>query len=259
MAIVYLAIPGSVRREDEHAFTLLELIVVMGILSLVLVAIVPAFTTIKNSADLTTAAYTISDTLQQARMHAVSNNTYVWVGFYEEDQTAQVATNHQPPYSGAGRVLLATVASIDGTAIFDSSDSGAPLPAPRLRQIGKLIRIEGIHVTDVGAPSGGNADTLDGRPSAYSDSQFGHFARISSDDSNADTTKFPFTAQNYTFYKTIRFNPRGEANINSTYSMKNPAEIGLRPTHGNVVDLTTGNVAAIQFGGVGSNLKIYRR
>ena len=57
----------------------------------------------------------------------------------------------------------------------------------------------------------------------------------------------------------MRFNSLGEANINSTYSLKNAAEIGLKPTHGSIVDTGSKNLVAIQFGGVGGNFKIYRR
>ena len=48
-------------------------------------------------------------------------------------------------------------------------------------------------------------------------------------------------------------------NINSTYGLKQVAEMGLRPTHGNVVDNNSRNVIAIQFTGVAGNLRIYRR
>jgi len=81
--------------------------------------------------------------------------------------------------------------------------------------------------------------------------------RISSD--SADATQFAFAAQNYTFYKTIRFNPREEANINSTYALKRAAEIGIKSTHGDVVDANSKNIVAIQFGGIGGNFKIYRK
>jgi hypothetical protein len=70
---------------------------------------------------------------------------------------------------------------------------------------------------------------------------------------------YPFVAQGYTFRKTVRFSPRGEANINSTYSLRNVAEIGLRPTHGTTVDTTNPNVVAIQFSGVTGSFKIYRQ
>ena len=45
----------------------------------------PAFTYIKGGTDVTSAAYTIKGVLDTARTYAKANNTYTWVGFYEED------------------------------------------------------------------------------------------------------------------------------------------------------------------------------
>ena len=181
--------------------------------------------------------YTIKGVLDTARTYAKANNTYTWVGFYEEDATAATPTNNNPPYPGKGRVLIATVASKDGTKIFEDTDPATALPPDRIRQVGKLVKVEGIHLTDIGNPSPTPnptpiPDTLLARPyTPYTEgSPFDHFNRIGSDSS--DGTLFRFTAQNYTFYKTIRFNPRGEANINSTYTVKHQGEIGVKPTHG---------------------------
>jgi prepilin-type N-terminal cleavage/methylation domain-containing protein len=248
--------------RHSAAFTLLELLVVVAIIVILMVLVVPAFTKIKTGNDITAAAYSITGALEQGRNYAMANNTYVWVGFYEEDTTAAAPTSAIPPYSGKGRVLLATVFSTDGTKIYDDADPIAPLPPTRIKSLGKLVKIEGIHVTDIGAPaSPGSSDTLDGRPDwAYTYAAgitADHFNRISSD--SADTTRFAFTVRNYTFSKTVRFNPRGEANLNSTYSLKNAAELGLKPTHGTVIDNASRNLIAVQFGGVGGNFKIYRR
>src|SRR6266496_3529428 len=217
--------PRRAVASREGGFTLLELLIVVGIVALLMVLIAPAFTTIKGGTDVTSAAYTIKGVLDTARTYAKANNTYTWVGFYEEDATATTPTNNTPPYPGKGRVLLASVASNDGTKIYQDSDPAAALPPDRIKPLGKLVRIEGIHLTDLGNPSPTPnptpvPDTLLARPyTPYTEgSPFDHFNRISSDSS--DTTLFTFAAQNYTLYKTVRFNPRGEANINSTYSLK---------------------------------------
>ena len=249
----------------RRAFTLFELLVVMGIMAVLMVLLAPAFTTIKNGNDITTAAYTIAGALEAGRNYAMGNNTYVWIGFYEEDANAIAPTNVAPPYSGRGRVLVASVFSADGTKIYEDSDPIGQLPSNRIKPLGRLIKLEGIHLTDIGAPSSGAppsvpSDSLDVRSDYPYTHAAGinadHFNRINSDSS--DTTRFPFAALNYTFSKTVRFNSRGEANLNSTYSLKNTAEIGLKPTHGSTVD-NGPNSIAIQFGGVGGNFKIYRR
>jgi prepilin-type N-terminal cleavage/methylation domain-containing protein len=262
------------QREHSCAFTLLELLVVIAIIAILMVLVAPAFTNIKGGNDITTAAYTISGTLEQARNYAMANNTYVYVGFYEETPTSSSPTNATPPYPGKGRLLLATVAAKDGTTGCEDSNSTTsnriPLSANKITQIGRLIKVEGVHLTDVGAPlsstpspapASGSIAVRPDFPYISGSPTFDYQNRINSDDTHApeNQTLYPFSAQGYTFYKTLRFNPRGEASINSTYALRQVAEIGLRPTHGSVVDANSTNVVAIQFGGVGGNFTIYRR
>jgi type II secretory pathway pseudopilin PulG len=243
------------------------MLVVMAIILILMVLLAPAFTSLKSAGDVTSAAYTIKGVLDQARTYAMANNTYTWVGFYEEDSASTVPTNVAPPYPGKGRVLTASVYSIDGTKIFNNDDTSAVLPSDRIKQISKLTKIEGLHITDIGAPPSPTpnptpaASSLAARSGLpYSENASilppaDHYNRVSSDSS--DTTKFKFTAQTYKFYKTVRFTPRGEATINSTYDLRHVAEIGLKPTHGNAVDDL--NFVAIQITGVGGSVKIYRQ
>ena len=255
--------------RSPHAFTLIELLVVIAIILALTLLLAPAFTSLKSAGDVTSAAYTIKGVLEQARTYAMANNTYTWVGFYEEATTATNPTNSNPPYPGIGRVLIAAVYSTDGTKIFENSATSAPLPAAQIKPLGKLIKVEGIHVADIGAPAfptpfpTPEPNTLDSRSNLpYTENALlippsDHYNRVSSDSS--DKTKFSFLAQNYTFYKTVRFNPRGEANINSTYDLRHVAEIGIKPSHGTIVDNNTLNVVAIQFSGTDGNFRIYRR
>jgi prepilin-type N-terminal cleavage/methylation domain-containing protein len=246
-----------VNMKKSRAFTLLELLVVIGIVSVLLVAIVPAFTTNKASTDVTTAAYTISDTLQQARTYAIANNTYVWVGFFEES-SSQPSTSPATP--GVGRIVLSTVFSKDGTIVYDPGNLGAIDPT-RLGQVGKLGKLQGIHLATF-ADGSGSGETFDTRPAVnYNTARIGD-----STPPNPSLTPFqypigsPAPSAQYNFVKAIEFSPRGEARVdNSNYSYKSVAEIGLQPTHGTVVDINARNVIAIQFGGIGGNFKIYRR
>ena len=259
--------------QGPRAFTLIELMVVIGIVVLLTVLAVPAFTNLKSSGDLTKVADMIAGTLAQARTHAMANNTYTWVGFYEEAAGAATATNTTPPYPGKGRLILAVVAAKDGTSgcedAASTTGSRIPLTPGKITQVGKLVKIEGVHMTDIGAPAPGatppaDANSIDARPDfPYTNNApaLDYQNRISSDDihSPENQSLYPFVAQGYTFHKTLRFTPRGEAQINGTYNLRRVVEIGLRPTHGSVVDTINPNVVAIQLSAVGGNFKIYRR
>lgn len=104
--------------HKSHAFTLIELVVVITIITVLTALIIPAFTNLKGANDLTNAAYTIKGVLEQTRTYARANNTYAWVGFYEENGSI-ASTN--PPTAGSGRLVMSSVASTDGTTVYGST------------------------------------------------------------------------------------------------------------------------------------------
>ena len=263
------------RAHRSSGFTLLELLIVVGIIGLLLVLIAPAFTTIKGGSDVTSAAYTIKGVLDTARTYAKANNTYTWVGFFEEDASQPSSS---PAIAGNGRIVMSIVASKDGT-----SNS---LDPTKLIQVGKLVKIDNVHLPILNAGNN-TGDTFDTRPwpspapTPANDSRFGEINLSGSAAAPTTNTQFPFqypvgspvpTAQ-YTFQKTLQFNPRGESKVNSgsgvggtTYDVKPIVEIGLIQTHGDVVPAPTpsagnysGNVVAIQISGFAGSVKIYRR
>jgi len=260
--------------KQPYGFTLIELVGVIAIIIALTALLVPAFTSLKGAGDINQAAHTIAGVFEQARTYALANNTYVWVGLYEENTTAAAPTNTTPPYPGKGRVLLAVVAANDGTTSCQdpasSTGNRIPLISSQITQVGTLVKIENIHVTDIGPPPSlasspaPNPNSIAGRPDfPYTSGSpaFDYQNRISSDDNHSsfNQTLYPFIAQGYVFHKTVRFSPRGEASINGTYLLRRVAEMGLKPTHGDVVDLRSANVVAIQFSGVTGKCKIYRQ
>jgi len=254
-----------------RGFTLIELLIVMGIIGLLLVLMAPAFTTIKAGTDVTSAAYTIKGVLDTARTYAKANNTYTWVGFFEE---AAPDPPLNPAPSGIGRVVMSIIASNNGTMIYSGNLSSAftldasPNQAAFI-QVGKLTKIDNVHLwTHTDAPSG-MGSTFDTRPTVASTYCIG------SSSPSASTTPFrypvgnPAPAAQYTFVKVIQFSPRGEAQINNStlnangievFPLQNAAEIGVEPTYGAAVPGSVpANVVAVQFTGVGGNVRIYRR
>jgi hypothetical protein len=79
---------------------------------------------------------------------------------------------------------------------------------------------------------------------------------------NPTTFNYPLAATpsdvEYTFTKIIEFNPRGEA-MKIVDLPTQLIEVGLRPTHGNVADMNTPNVVAIQLSCATGNPTMYRR
>jgi prepilin-type N-terminal cleavage/methylation domain-containing protein len=264
----HVAIPPP---RDEGAFTLLELLVVIAIIAILMVLIVPAFTTIKAGNDVTSAANTIKGVLDQARTYAMANNTYTWVGFFEED-VSKPSTN--PATAGIGRIVISIVASKDATMLYTGDlSSPATLDPPNstnLIQVGKLTKIDNLHPKTFPIPTATPPpDTFDTRPAVSSTA-----AQIGNDTTTDPTTPtsppnpsitFHYPAGSsspqYKFVKVVQFSPRGEGVIdNSNYTLTTVSEIGLEPTHGNVVPSSTpANLVAVQFTGNSGNVKIYRR
>jgi prepilin-type N-terminal cleavage/methylation domain-containing protein len=242
------------QRERASAFTLLELLIVVGIIAILMVLIAPAFTSIKSGTDVTSAAYTIKGVLDTARTYAKANNTYTWVGFYEED-VSQSSTN--PATLGVGRLVMSIVASKDGTNVASSG----PIDPSLLIQVDKLTKIENVHLAasadGTSLPVGADqppGTTFDARPAVESTYCIG-------DTTSSTPFQYPLAGTpQYTFSRMIQFSSNGEARVSNSGNNPQPAaEIGFRPTHGAAVDINSPNILAIQFTGLGGNVTIYRR
>ncbi len=264
---------------SEGAFTLLELLIVVGIVAILMVLIAPAFTTIKGGTDVTSAAYTIKGVLDTARTYAKANNTYTWVGFYEEDVSQpSVIPAPFPQCTGCvGRLVMSVVASKDGTNVYGSTGA-ATIDATRLTQVGKLIKIENVHVPLFALGTGSTGDTFDARPSPSpasdaNNSRFGELNAASPNTAPLTTphnfqypVASPAPAAQYTFSRLLEFTPRGESRVIGDSAIRRVVEIGLIQTHGNVAPTPTpsagnyvGNVVAVQINGFAGDVRIYRR
>src|SRR5437773_8542373 len=205
-------LPTAAERgpESVRGFTLIELLIVIVIIAVLLVLIAPAFTTIKGGTDVTSAAYTIKGVLETARTYAKANNTYVWVGFYEED-VSQPSTS--PATGGIGRLVMSISASKDGTKTYDPTNLGQQDLTSSLVQVGKLTKIDNVHLwTHTDTPSG-MGSTFDTRPPVPSTYCIGDGSPVNS------TTPFQYPVGNppptmqYQFVKAVEFSPRGDARI----------------------------------------------
>jgi len=246
----------------RFAFTLVEIMLVIGIIAILMVLIAPAFTSIKTGNNVTSAAYTIKGVLDQARTYAKANNTYTWVGFFEEN-VSQPSTN--PATAGTGRIVMSVVASNDGTIIYTSSSPGT-IDTTRLLQVGKLTKIDNVHLATFTDGSGAGSTFVTRPPVTFNGTQY----RIGDTTPlNSTGTLFQYPVGNpaptlqYKFLKGVQFSPGGVAqviNATTSYSPQTAAEIGLEPTHGSVAPASIpANVVAIQFTGVSGDVIIYRK
>ena len=249
-----------------NGFTLLELLIVLGIVAMLMVLIAPAFTTIKSGGDVTSAAYTVKGVLDTARTYAKANNTYTWVGFFEENIANPASPNSDTP--AVGRIIMSIVASKDGTMIYSPTNVGQQNLTSGLVQVGKLTKIDNVHLwTHTDAPSG-TGSTFDTRPNVASAYCIGDASPVNSTTSFGYPVGNPPPGAQYTFVKVVEFSPRGEARINNgtinngreIFPLQTVAEIAVEPTHGAALPASVPpGVVAVQFTGVGGNVKIYQR
>lgn len=124
--------------RDSRAFSLIELLVVLNIITYLVWFTAPAFLSIFTAQGVSAAAYDISSAIEQARNEAVSRRTYVWLGIQEEVR------------DGALGLRIAAVRSKDGQA--NTKDSN-------LIPIGKPLLVNRIGLTNTAlasSPASGN-------------------------------------------------------------------------------------------------------
>ena len=268
------------RGRRYSGFTLLELLIVVGIIGLLLVLIAPAYTTIKGGADFTSAVYGIRGVMENARTYAKAHHTYVFVGFAEVDSSVDPSVSPQITMgSGAcGRVAVAVVASKDGTRQFDyrTNNQGSDWTAnysngSHLFAVGKLQRYENLHFL---------VDFPSWTPTAHPTSNMARYQPTGAPYSlgnAASSSVTPFTwplgsslnsGYQYRFDRVIYFDPAGVARI-ATSSNANEIvsvmEIDLITTHGtapsptpNPFNQDIGNHAVVQIAPMSSEIRVYR-
>ena len=239
-------VAGSQKRGG--AFTLVELLTVIAIITVLLALIVPAVTKVNSGRQMTLAAYNVDGLLETARAYAKANNTYTWVGFYEEDGS-QFSPNSNPHDNSVGRVIVSAVASTDGTALGTAPLDSVP---SKLTQINKLVKLDNTHLT-ITSQDVPKRTTVP--PAAY---QVGSPSFLQST-SPKTTFNYPLgaAAPTYKFEKIIQFNPAGDA-IKILDSPVPLMEIGLCPARGAVADTTVADCIDIQITGINGAVHIYQ-
>jgi len=227
-----------------RAFTLVELLVVIGIMGLVLALVAPAFSSLQTAGQLAKVASDIQGTLELAKAHAMANNTYVYVGIREYDGVS--ATNSD----GIGKIVVAVMSTKDGTR-SGTNDTG--LFVFNASPVGKPRIFDNVHLsTPSNTPVGGMAV----RPSGDT------VLQLATNTTKASFNWPPPDGRAYTFTKVIEFDPRGVARLQTNLpfdsTIGNYMEIFLVPAKGNVPLVASPNQASVQIDGVSGTVRLYR-
>ncbi len=141
-------------RKFDRGFSLVELLVVLAIGAILVSLALPAIGGIKKSGDVDASANLVSGAINEARAYAMANDTYTWVGFYEESAGQNSTT---PATPGTGRVVIDAVASADGTLPYSTSLASATSMSPSLIQISRLVRAQNTHLVSFPVTVNGTA------------------------------------------------------------------------------------------------------
>src|SRR5207247_10153672 len=152
---------------------------------------------------------------------------------------------------------MSIVASNDGTTVYDPNNL-APIPATKLTQVGKLTKIDNVHLwTHTDSPSG-DGSSFGTRPNVASAYCIGNSGPADS------ATPFQYPVGNgsaqYTFLKAIHFSPRGDVRINNNInSPQRAAEIAFEPTYGALTPASLpANVVDIQVNCLAVDVQVFR-
>lgn len=127
------------KASSRRAMSILELLLVVGLVTIMATLAVPAFVSIAQGSGMRRAIVGVSDALEQARTEAMATSTWVLVGF-SQDTTAVPST-----------LTVVTVASRDGTS--DTS-------AANLIQLFRPLKIENVKLLERSTGWASNATLL---------------------------------------------------------------------------------------------------
>lgn len=245
--------PLRISPTRRSGFSLVELLVVMGIIVLMAALIIPAMNTIKGGGDLTKTASDLSDLIQQGRAYAMGNNTYVYLGLKEVDQMSGNYTD------GKGQIIAAIIASKTGQRPFATSNSTTPSALSNntndVTALSRLQRFDNTHL----AGSVSEINTAGGMTNMAT----ANTADLGATDA-ATTFQWPIGNPKTTFNKVIEIDPQGvarlqSASVTSLDQIQGWIEIPLQPSKGSAgVAENEKNAAAVQVDGMTGNVQIFR-
>lgn len=229
--------PRLCSARGNRGFTLVELIIVLGIILMILGFTAPAVVGILRGRKVEQALSIVSDVLERARIEAVTQNTYLWTGFLNVLPADSV--------SGQDELWILTFKSKAGESRI--SDPATILP------FGPLRRVEGSNLV--------NKDKLPGNLSSL--------MKEASTDFNAEAASSKAlkwagagSSGSKNFDRLILFTPRGEALIETGNAELPPPQsylwLGLSKTSQGAVASNEKDCAALSVSGLTGRVLVVR-
>lgn len=225
----------TVNRLPGRAFSLVELLTVIAVMSLLVSVAVPALSSLAKGNQMNQSLMEIAGSLDQARQYAISHNTYVWVAF-------------RPNPSGAmgDELSVVLLASKTGTDPSPWADYGT-VPNAQIALLGRARTFTQIRLEEAGTFGESKIPQLAGKSAVTA-------ANTPSEDTAVFDIKLPGTPGPVNFTRAIQFTPSGEARVAS--SVIDVIEFGIHPTRGNVAD--NNNVAVLRVNGLTGQTTVFR-
>lgn len=123
------------RQIGKNGFSLIEMLTVMAIIGVLAATVVPAVFGVMAGTSATSATLELSSFLEQSRLYATGNNTYVFVSLLPTTDDAK-----RP------ELWATAIASNDGSNLYNTSASTFTIGsgANNARQIAKVMKIKGF-------------------------------------------------------------------------------------------------------------------
>lgn len=124
--------PASAIPVRPNGFSLVELLTVIGVMSILTALATWSVVGARQSQGASAAILTIESFMDQCHQYAVANNTYVYVGLYQN-----------PSPAASQEIWLGAVASMDGTDISAGGQSSISV-GTSAKPISKLITVTNV-------------------------------------------------------------------------------------------------------------------